>query len=47
MQEIKSSNLHYWAKSGRSDLDKTAHALRRDRLTVIKQELSDMMKRLG
>lgn len=45
LQEIKSGNLQYWAKSVRSDLDKTGYAMRRERLLVIKQEFSEMLKR--
>jgi hypothetical protein len=47
MNELKSKNLQYWAKSHRTELEKSAHALRQDQLLGIKQELSNMMKRLA
>lgn len=47
MSELKINNLRYWAQSQRFDLDKSAHGLRQDRLLLIKQEFSDMMKRFG
>lgn len=46
MNELKSKNLQYWAKSHRTELERSAHALRQDQLLGLKQELSNMMKRL-
>jgi hypothetical protein len=47
MAVIKVGNLRYWANSPHTELEKSAHAFRRDRLLVIKQEFSEMIKRLG
>jgi hypothetical protein len=47
MTVLKIGNLRYWAKSPHTELEKSAHAFRRDRLLVIKQEFSDMIKRFG
>jgi hypothetical protein len=45
MSDIKVSNARYWNRMGHTALEKSASALRRDRLVEIKLELSDMMKR--
>jgi hypothetical protein len=45
MDELKVSNLRYWAKGQHTALEKAAHALRQTRLRGIKQELSDMKPR--
>jgi hypothetical protein len=47
MNELKATNLRYWARGRHTDLDKAAHAQRQEQLLVIKQELSNMMKRCG
>jgi hypothetical protein len=46
MNELKANNLRYWAQSKHSSLEKSAHALRRDRLLLIKEKFSDL-KRAG
>jgi hypothetical protein len=45
MSDLGVNNIRLWAKSRHTVLDKSAHALRQERLLGIKQELSDMMKR--
>ena len=45
ISDLRSSNARYWAKAQQTTLDKSAYALRQERLLGIKQELSDMMKR--
>jgi hypothetical protein len=45
MSDIKVSNARYWNRMGHTALEKSASALRRDRLVEIKLELADMMKR--
>lgn len=45
INDVRVINARYWVKSPHTELDKSAHALRRGRLLGIKQELSDMMKR--
>jgi hypothetical protein len=45
MSDIKVSNARYWTQTGHTALEKSASALRRDRLTEIKLELADIMKR--
>ena len=45
ISDLGTSNARYWSKSSHTALDKSASALRRDRLVQIKLELSDMMKR--
>ena len=47
MNELKTTNLRYWAKGHHTEPEKAAHALRQDQLLIIKQELSAMMKRFG
>ena len=47
MNDLRVINVRYWVKSPHTTLDKSAHALREGRLLGIKQELSDMMKRLA
>ena len=45
MSDIRGTNARYWNRKGRTPLQKSASALRHDRLVEIKLELSDMMKR--
>jgi hypothetical protein len=45
MSDLGTSNARYWSKSSHTALEKSASALRHDRLVEIKLELSDMMKR--
>jgi len=45
INDLKVINARYCVRSPHTALDKSAHALRRERLLGIKQELSDMMKR--
>jgi hypothetical protein len=45
ISDLRSSSARYWAKAQQTALDKSAYALRQERLLGIKQELSDMMKR--
>jgi hypothetical protein len=45
MSDIRSTNARYWNREGHTALQKSASALRHDRLVEIKLELSDMMKR--
>jgi hypothetical protein len=45
MSDISGTNARYWNKQGHTSLQKSASALRHDRLVEIKLELSDMMKR--
>ena len=47
MNQLKTTSLRYWAKGRRTKLEKSAHALRKDRLLLIKEELLNMMKRCG
>lgn len=47
MNELNSKNLRYWAKGRHTYLEKTAHAQRKEQLLMIKEELSNMMKRCG
>ena len=44
ISDLRVTNARYWVKSQHSALDKSAHALREERLLGIKQELSVMMK---
>jgi hypothetical protein len=44
MSDLGISNARYWSKGSHTALDKSAHALRHERLLGIKQELSAMMK---
>jgi len=45
MSDISGTNARYWNRKGHTSLQKSASALRHDRLVEIKLELSDMMKR--
>jgi hypothetical protein len=45
ISDLKVSNARYWNRTGHTALEKSASALRRDRLVEIKLELSDMRKR--
>jgi hypothetical protein len=45
MSDIGGTNARYWNRNGHTLLQKSASALRHDRLVEIKLELSDMMKR--
>ena len=45
ISDLGTSNARYWSKSSHTPLEKSASALRHDRLVEIKLELSDMMKR--
>jgi hypothetical protein len=45
MSDLKVSNARYWNRTDHTALEKSASALRRDRLVEIKVELADMMKR--
>jgi hypothetical protein len=45
MSDLRVINARHWAKIRHTGLDKSAHALRHERLLGIKHELSDMMKR--
>jgi hypothetical protein len=45
MSDLGTSNARYWSKRSHTALEKSASALRRDRLVEIKLELADMMKR--
>ena len=45
MSDISRTNARYWNRKGHTSLQKSASALRHDRLVEIKLELSDMMKR--
>jgi hypothetical protein len=45
MSDLGTSNTRYWSKSSHTALEKSASALRHDRLVEIKLELSAMMKR--
>jgi len=42
MNELKANNLRYWAQSKHSSLEKSAHALRLDRLLLIKEKFADL-----
>ena len=44
MSDLKVSNARYWNRMGHTAVEKSASALRRDRLVEIKLELADMMK---
>ena len=45
MSDISGTNARYWNRKSHTPLQKSASALRHDRLVEIKLELSDMMKR--
>jgi hypothetical protein len=45
MSDLRVANARYWSRQGRTALDKSASALRLERLLQIKQELADLMKR--
>jgi hypothetical protein len=45
MNELKANNLRYEADNRHTQQEKAAHALRQDQLLLIKEELSNMMKR--
>jgi hypothetical protein len=45
ISDLKVINARYWFKRQHTALDKSAQALRQERLLGIKRELSDMMKR--
>jgi hypothetical protein len=45
MSDISGTNARYWDRKGHTPLQKSASALRHDRLMEIKLELWDMMKR--
>jgi hypothetical protein len=45
ISDIRGMNAQYWNREGHTALQKSASALRHDRLVEIKLELSDMMKR--
>ena len=44
ISDLKVMNAQYWVKRAHTALEKSAHALREERLLGIKQELSIMMK---
>jgi hypothetical protein len=45
LSDLRIINARYWSRSGHTVLQKSARALRQERLLHIKRELSDMMKR--
>jgi hypothetical protein len=45
MSNLKVTNARYWVRKGHTPLQKSASALRHDRLVEIKLELADMLKR--
>jgi hypothetical protein len=45
MSDLGGSNARYWKRKSHTPLQKSASALRHDRLVEIKLELADMMKR--
>ena len=45
MSDLRGTNARYWNRKGHTPLQKSASALRHDRLVEIKLELADMMKR--
>ena len=45
MSDLRVANARYWNRKGHTSLQKSASALRHDRLVEIKLELLDMMKR--
>jgi hypothetical protein len=47
MNVLKAKNLRYKAYNRHTQQEKAAHALRRDQLLLIKQELSNMIKRFA
>jgi hypothetical protein len=47
MNELTDKTLHYRARGYHTEQEKAAHALRRQRLLAIKEELSNMIQTLG
>ncbi len=45
MSDLRISNARYWNRAEHTALDKSARALRQGRLSQIKLELADLMKR--
>ena len=45
MSDLRVTNARYWNRNGHTALQKSASALRHDRLEEIKLELADLMKR--
>src|SRR5439155_24213045 len=45
MSDLNIANAHYWSRKEHTALDKSASALRQQRLIQIKFELADMRKR--
>jgi len=45
MSDLRVATARYWNRKEHTPLDKSAFALRHDRLVQSKQELADMMKR--
>jgi hypothetical protein len=43
--DLRVANVRYWNQTGHTALQKSASALRRNRLVEIKLELAEMMKR--
>jgi hypothetical protein len=45
MSDLKVTTAHYWSRSQHTPLEKSAFALGKGRLSEMKRELSDLMKR--
>jgi len=45
MSDLRVANARYWSRKDHNALDKSARALRQERLLQIKRELSEMRKR--
>ena len=45
MSDLRVANVRYWSRKEHTALDKSARALRPQRLILIKLELADMRKR--
>ena len=45
MSDLRGTNARYWNRKAHTLIQKSASALRHDRLVEIKLELADMMKR--
>jgi hypothetical protein len=45
IRDLRVLSARYWTKNEHTSQDRSAQALRQDRLLQIKRELADMMKR--
>jgi hypothetical protein len=45
MSDLRVANARYWNRNGHTTVERSASALRHDRLVEIRLELADMMKR--